>query len=286
MTTKLETTPQRNSPELWRAAIVERRPDAHKYQRGSVLVWSGPPLATGASRLAAIAALRAGAGVVTLAGTQAALMVHATHVTAIMLRQADDATGLAELLENGRYTAVVLGPAMGVGATTCKLVTAAMRAKIACVLDADALTSFAGKLAELSDLIAENPAPVIITPHEGEFTKLIGEAAGNRLDRCREAARLLGATVVLKGPNTVIAAADIRAAVNDIAPPWLATAGAGDVLAGIIGGLLAQGIAGFEAACAGVWIHSRAAHMAGIGMIADDLAVAVSNSRHELTEVS
>lgn len=286
MTTKLETTPSRNLPDLWRDALFHANPNAHKYQRGSVLVWSGPPLATGASRLAAIAALRAGAGVVTLAGTQAALMVQATHVTAIMLRQVDDATGLAELLEDDRYTSVVLGPAMGVGPATRELVTAAMRAKIACVLDADALTSFAGRLAELADLIAHNPKPVVITPHEGEFTRLIGKAAGDRLDRSREAARLLGATVVLKGSNTVIASADVRAAVNDIAPPWLATAGAGDVLAGIIGGLLAQGIAGFEAACAGVWIHSRAAHIAGIGMIADDLALAVSKSQHELTEVS
>jgi ADP-dependent NAD(P)H-hydrate dehydratase / NAD(P)H-hydrate epimerase len=275
-----QPAPCRNTPDLWRDAMADAGLDAHKYQRGSVLVWSGPPLATGASRLAAIAALRAGAGLVTLAGQRAALMVHAAHVTAIMLRQADGADGLAELLADARYTSLVLGPAMGVGAAARELVSTAMRAGRPCVLDADALTSFAGEPSALAARIAENSAPVVVTPHEGEFARLMGERSGARLDRGRAAAHALGATVVLKGPATVIAAADGRTAIDNNGPPWLATAGSGDVLTGIIGGLMAQGMAGFEAACASVWIHGSAARIAGQGMIADDLALAVSKARH------
>ena len=272
----------RNAPDLWRHALTDAGPDAHKYQHGSVLVWSGPPLATGASRLAALAALRAGAGVVTLAGTQAALMVHAAHVTAVMLRQVDDAVTLAQVLTDDRYTAVVLGPAMGVGAVTRELVQVALQSNQACVLDADTLTSFAGEPTNLANFIAQNSAPVVVTPHEGEFHRLMGDVSGDKLDRVGKAAGALGATVVLKGKDTIIVSVDGRTVVNDSAPPWLATAGAGDVLAGIIGGLLAQGMAGFEAACAGVWLHSRAAHIAGYGMIADDLVLAVSNASREL----
>lgn len=277
-----------NAPALWRHMLIDQAPDAHKYQHGSVLVWSGPPLATGAARLAATAALRAGAGLVTLAGETAALMVHAAHVTAIMLKRADSPAGLATLLEDSRYNAVILGPAIGVGALTCELVAAAMAARRACVLDADALTSFAGKARQLADLIAVNGYPVVLTPHDGEFQKLMGaqleqsdvggDQAAWRMDRASEAAAFFGATLVLKGSRTIIAATDGRLAVNDNAPAWLATAGSGDVLSGIIGGLLAQGMPGFEAACAGVWLHGLAGQIAGRGMIADDLALAVSKA--------
>ena len=277
----------RNTPDLWRSALIDAGPEAHKYQRGSALVWSGPPLATGASRLAAIAALRAGAGVVTLAGDAAALAVHAAHVTAIMLKPARNAAGLPRLVEETRASACVLGPAMGAGAPARRLIETALRLNIACVLDADALTSFAGQSAALGKSIARTTAPVVLTPHEGEFARLMGRehsfsATQPRLSRARDAARMLRATVVLKGSRTVIAAADGRAAVNDNAPPWLATAGSGDVLAGVIGGLLAQGMPDFEAACAGVWLHGLAGAFAGRGMIADDLAVAVSQAVRSL----
>lgn len=281
-----------NAPELWRDVLPNPTPEAHKYNHGSVLVWSGPPLATGAARLAAIAALRAGAGVVTLAGEHAALMVHAAHVTAVMLKQADGPAGLAALLADNRFNAIVLGPAMGIGSITGELVAAAMRAQRACVLDADALTSFAGKADALAKLTRANASSVILTPHVGEFQRLmdvqlmrdilVADRAEWRMTEARDAAVLFDATIVLKGAKTVIAAADGRLAVNENAPPWLATAGSGDVLSGIIGGLLAQDMPGFEAACAGVWLHGLAGQIAGRGMIADDLALAVSKAVREL----
>lgn len=283
-----------NTPELWRDLLIEKPAGAHKYDHGAVLVWSGPPLRTGAARLAATAALRAGAGVVTLAGSKAALMVHAAHVTAIMLKQADSAADLASLLDDQRINAVILGPAMGVGGTTRDLVSAAMVAQRACVLDADALTSFAGQQTALAELIGMNTRPVVLTPHEGEFARMTGLSAQGhqagdshaqwRLGHAVQTAASFGATIVLKGAQTIIAAADGRAALNSNAPPWLATAGSGDVLAGIIGGLLAQGMPGFEAACAGVWLHGLAGQISGRGMIADDLAIAVSKSAAALHE--
>ncbi len=282
-----------NTPALWRAALMgQASAEAHKYQRGSVLVWSGPPLATGAARLAATAALRAGAGVVTLTGAAAALRVHAAHVTAIMLKPANGPAGLTALLDDPRHTAVVLGPAMGVGGLTRALVAAAMTAGRAGVLDADALSSFADQPDTLASLIRHNPAPVVLTPHEGEFIRLTGTPALQspmaedhaqwRRHHARQAAAAFGATLVLKGRRTLIAGADGRLVVNDNAPPWLATAGSGDVLAGLIGGLLAQGLAGFEAACAGVWLHGLAGQIVGRGLIADDLAVAVSKAIAQL----
>ena len=277
-----------NTPGMWLGALIDRGPSAHKYQHGSVLVWSGPPLATGASRLAATAALRAGAGLVTLAGTKEALMVHAAHVTAVMLKQAEGSAELTELLKDKRYTSVVLGPANGVGPEMRELVAATMAAQRACVLDADALTSFSGEARELANIIQTNREPVVLTPHEGEFLRLTGtkpppvepgEAQGEwRVVNARDAARLFQSTLVLKGARTVVAAADGRVAINENAPPWLATAGSGDVLSGIIGGLLAQGMPGFEAACAGVWLHGLAGQIAGRGMIAEDLVLAVSNA--------
>lgn len=286
--------PTLNAPELWCHALDPKAPNAHKYDHGSVLVWSGPPLATGAARLAATAALRAGAGLVTLAGDQASLMVHAAHVTAIMLKQADGPDGLALLLGDRRYNAIILGPAAGVGPATRDLVEVAMAAGRDCVLDADALTSFAGQEMKLATLIAGNPRSVVLTPHEGEFHRLMGTQAGQgerpgdhaewRVSAARKAAALFGATIVLKGAKSVIAARDGRLAMNENAPPWLATAGSGDVLSGIIGGLLAQGMPGFEAACAGVWLHGLAGEIAGRGMIADDLALTVSKAVASLHE--
>jgi ADP-dependent NAD(P)H-hydrate dehydratase / NAD(P)H-hydrate epimerase len=280
--------PMANVPALWGHALAAPAADANKYQHGSVLVWTGPPLATGAARLAATAALRVGAGLVTLAGEGAALLVHAAHVTAIMLREANGAAGLAKLLSDVRFNAIVLGPAMGVSANSRELVAVAMAAGRACVLDADALTSFAGKAKSLADLIAGNAKPVVLTPHDGEFLRLIGAQdlgsgpkdarADLRIAQAFDAAAFFGATVVLKGARTVIAAPDGRIAINRNAPSWLATAGSGDVLSGIIGGLLARGMPGFEAASAGVWLHGLAGQIAGRGMIADDLALAVSKA--------
>jgi NAD(P)H-hydrate epimerase len=207
---------------------------------------------------------------VTVASPPNAVLVNASHLTAIMVRGFEGASGLAQLLADPRRPSVVIGPANGVGDGTRANVEAALSSNAAAVLDADALTSFKEDRSRLFSSIRNRLPPVVMTPHEGEFSRLF-PADGSRLDRTRGAAAESGAIVVLKGSDTVIAAPDGRAAINSNAPPDLATAGSGDVLAGLIGGLLAQGLPGFEAACAGVWVHGAAAAAFGRGLIAEDL---------------
>jgi hydroxyethylthiazole kinase-like uncharacterized protein yjeF len=259
-----------NRPELWRKELAQPQPDDHKYRRGHTFVVSGPPDRTGAARLAAAAALRIGAGAVTVASPPDAVLVNASHLTAVMVRDFVGAAGLADLLSGPRPKSVVVGPANGVGGSTRANVEAALASDAAAVLDADALTSFKEDRSALFSSVRNRRPPVVLTPHEGEFLRLFS-AGGSRLDRAREAAAESGAIVVLKGSDTVIATPDGRAAINSNAPPDLATAGSGDVLAGLIGGLLAQGLPGFEAACAGVWVHGAAAAAFGRGLIAEDL---------------
>ncbi len=265
-----------NRPDLWRRDFPVPRIDGHKYSRGHAVAVSGPMWRTGAARLAARAALRAGAGLVTIASPREALAVNAAASLAVMVRPVDGPAELSDFLADRRLNAVVIGPGGGVGPQMRALVGAVLAGDRAAVLDADALTSFADDPAELfSAITVRAGAPTILTPHEGEFARLFGRAAGaasSKLDRARRAAEASKAVVLLKGPDTVVAAPDGRAAIADNAPPFLATAGSGDVLAGLIAGLAAQRMAAFEAACAAVWIHGEAGAEAGPGLIAEDLS--------------
>ena len=266
-----------NIPQAWRESFPVPQVDAHKYARGHTLVVSGDIATTGAARMSARAALRAGAGLVTLATPRDALAVNAAALTAVMVRTIDGAIEFAEMLGDKRLNSLVIGPGAGVGPRTRDFVITALSAKRALVLDADALTSFAQAPDRLFEAIkASYGAQVILTPHEGEFPRVFSDISNkhpfrSKLERVRAAAERSGAVVLLKGPDTVVASPEGRATIAANAPPWLATAGAGDVLAGIIAGLLAQGVRAFEAASMGVWMHGEAAREAGPGLIAEDL---------------
>jgi hydroxyethylthiazole kinase-like uncharacterized protein yjeF len=270
-----------NLPDLWRANFPVPHLDGHKYDRGHAVVVSGGMSSTGAARLAAHGALRAGAGLVTIASPREALAINAAANLAIMVHPVVGAAELTALLADRRINAVALGPGLGIGAATRALMFAALDGERACVLDADALTSFAVGPDRLVDAIRARPdRAVIMTPHEGEFSRLFSALepktqVGSKLERARLAAHVSGAVVVLKGADTVIAMPDGWAAITANAPAWLATAGSGDVLAGMIAGLLAQGMPPFEAASAAVWLHAEAGNEVGPGLISEDLPEAL-----------
>lgn len=264
-----------DEPPLWSASFPRLRLDSHKYTRGHAVVVSGDASHTGAARLAARAALRAGAGLVTVASPPSALLVNAAHLTSVMLQPFDGADALTAILEDKRKNALLIGPGAGIGAHTRENVLAALLSGAAMVLDADALTSFAEIPRDLFVAIAGYFAgPVVMTPHDGEFARLFPQIAaseGRKLARARAAAAEASAVIVLKGADTVIAAPDGRAAIAMNGGPELATAGSGDVLGGIILALLAQAMPPFEAACAGVWLHGEAGSCFGPGLISEDL---------------
>ena len=265
-----------NHPDLWMARFPWPSLEGHKYVRGHAIVVSGDASHTGAARLGARAALRTGAGLVTVASPPDALSINAAQLTAVMCTSFEGVAGFADVLGDPRRNVVLLGPGNGVTEATRANVLAALGAGKACVLDADALSVFAAAPAELFGAMAGRSC--LLTPHEGEFRRLFGSAVGaggGKVARARAAARLSGATVLLKGADTVVAAPDGRAVINANAPPELATAGSGDTLAGIALGLMAQGLDPFEAGSAAAWLHGAAAGEVGPGLIADDLAEAL-----------
>jgi ADP-dependent NAD(P)H-hydrate dehydratase / NAD(P)H-hydrate epimerase len=265
-----------NTPTLWGSAFPQPSPRGHKYSRGHAVVVSGGLATTGAARLAARGALRAGAGLVTIASPRDALAVNAASSLAVMVRAVDGPAELAEFLSDKRRNAVVVGPGGGTGTAMREQVHAALASDAAVVIDADALTSFADSPDAMNSAIGRRSSGVVLTPHEGEFTRLFQylekiSQSNHKLEKTRLAAGFAGAVVLYKGGDTVVAAPDGRATIAENAPPTLATAGSGDVLSGLIAGLMAQGMPAFEAACAGVWLHGEAANEFGPGLIAEDL---------------
>ncbi|MGE0698895.1 MAG: NAD(P)H-hydrate dehydratase [Hyphomicrobiaceae bacterium] len=267
--------PQANARASWLPWLPRPRLDGHKYTRGHAVVVSGGIEMSGAARLCARGALRMGAGLVTVASPPDALQAHAAQLNATLLKAGTTPADIARILSDTRFTAVGIGPGLGRGDKAFEQVMAVLASGTAAILDADALTVAAAAPETLFRSVAGRERSVVLTPHEGEFRRLFPDVAGSKLDKARAAAALSGAVVLLKGPDTVIAAPDGRAAINENAPPTLATAGSGDVLAGFVTGLLAQGMPSFEAACASVWLHGECANVLGPGLIAEDISEAL-----------
>jgi NAD(P)H-hydrate epimerase len=260
-----------NHPRLWRQLLPRRTAASHKYTHGHALVLGGGIASSGAARMAARAALRAGAGLVSVVCPKDALPVYAAQLSAVMVAPFADDQEFTHILADPRRNGMLLGPGAGVGQVLRERVLRVLAAAKACVLDADALTSFQDQPQALFEAIR---GACVLTPHEGEFQRLFAHE-GDRPTRALAAAAQSGAVTLLKGGDTVIAAADGRAVIQPAAPPALATAGSGDVLAGIVLGLLVQGMPAFEAAAAAVWLHARSGYLAGTGLIAEDLPEAL-----------
>lgn len=259
-----------NVPSLWGQTFPFSGPQTHKYGRGHMLVLGGKEPTLGASRLASLAGLRVGAGLVTLAAPTETYAVQASALMDVMVRRFDSAFGFMGIVNDPRIRSVLVGPGAGRGEKTVDLVKQVGAKNKSLVLDADALASLVGRV----DLIKELKSPeVVLTPHEGEFAKLFPNIsfAEDRLDAAKKAAKETNSVVVLKGVSTIVAAPDGRASVATNAPSWLSVGGTGDVLSGMICGLITQGMPAFEAASAGVWVHGEAGMSAGRGLLASDL---------------
>lgn len=269
-----------NSRSLFISAWPQPHVDTHKYRKGHAGVFSGGARSTGAARLAAMAAARAGAGAVTMFSPPGAVIVHASHVTSAMLKTTGSVEEISALLDDDRLTSLVIGPGFGryewLREVTGYILKSSRPRGL--VLDADIFSAFNQRPTDLFAAIAASPCHAVLTPHQGEFERMFPDIAASELSKvemARTAAKRASAVIVYKGPDTVIAAPDGRAAINTNGGPELATAGSGDVLAGIIAGLLAQGMPPFEAACAGAYVHGQAGKRCGSGLIAEDLAAAI-----------
>jgi hydroxyethylthiazole kinase-like uncharacterized protein yjeF len=266
-----------NGPGQWAGRLPSPGEETHKYMRGHLAVFSGEATKTGAARMSAMAGLKAGAGLVTIASPKEAVAENATHLTAVMLYVVDSDADLFRWLNDERLQTFVLGPGFGAGGKARSFVAALRQRHL--VLDADGISSFRNDPAELFALFADGETRLVLTPHEGEFHRLFADIAADatmsKVDKAQAAARRANAAIVYKGADTVIASPDGRALINTNAPIWLATAGSGDVLAGIIGAMMAQGLPAFEAAAAGVYLHGIAGTRAGKGLTAEDLVACV-----------
>jgi len=298
---QLKITTFENTPDLWlRWSFPRTAVDTHKYKRGQVGVFSGGPSSTGAARLSALAAARGGAGAVTILSPADAMQVNAAHLTSIMLRAVDTVAEAGEFIDERQHTAFVLGPGFGVGEKARDFALCLLNQNSSydfergglfggVVLDADGLSSFRDSPNVLFEAAHRTFAPkLVLTPHEGEFARLFPDIAKSKkqskLAKARAAAQRANAVIVYKGADTVIAAPDGLAAINGNGAQWLATAGSGDVLAGIAAAMLAQGMPPFHAACAAVWIHAEAGSRFGPGLIAEDLPLAIVPILRELIE--
>ncbi len=269
---------RRNEPSLWRQHLRRRTPTDHKYRFGHAYILGGPAATTGATRMAATAALRSGAGLVSILCEEAALATYAAHMTAVMTKPYAEEADLARLLADPRVTARLYGPGAGVTPATRRRTEMLLETGRPTVLDADALTVFRD---DRRALFARLGGHCVLTPHDGEYARLFAHR-GSRLERARKAAAESGAVILLKGGDTVVAEPGGSATLLADAPPELATAGSGDVLAGILTGLLAQGLPAFAAASAAVWIHAEAARRAGGLLTAEDLLPPLSRVMDDL----
>lgn len=283
----MSQTAIQNTPNLWLKFFPFPSRDGNKYDRGHALIYGGAVL-TGATRLSARAAQRIGAGVVTLAAMESAFRIYAEALESVMVQPVNDLEAWKKLLTNPKMETLLIGPGLGLGMTERKLVLAAVDQSKPCVIDADGISNFADSP---HDLLSRLHTSCILTPHEGEFGRLFGtqvDMTADKLTRARSAAKIAGCIVLLKGADTIIAAPnDNSIIINNNGPPWLATAGAGDVLAGLILGLITQKMPVYEATAAAAWLHgSIAKAFGGPGMIAEDIVAGIPLALKSLSEAS
>ncbi len=272
----------KNTPDLWLKNFPHPSKEGNKYDRGHLVVSGGEIACTGATKIAARSALRAGAGLVSVACDATALPIYAAAFSAVMTKLVSSVEDFSSLIADERVTAVLIGCGGGVTQKTQDFVLTSLSHGKKTVLDADALSIFTKNPDKLFSAIKSE---AILTPHEGEFKRLFGSLISDnddRLERARKAANISGAVVILKGFNTIIAAPDGAYAINENATPYLATAGSGDALAGIAASLLAQGMHAFNAACAAVWLHGEVASRFGAGLIAEDIAEGIPSVLQEI----
>ena len=278
----------RNSPQLFAEHLPTFHSTSHKYQRGHVLVRSGPMHSTGAARLSATTALNCGTGVVSMASSKQALPVNASHLTAVMLAQCDCVNDWLELLLRPNVNTGIIGPGNGLDEQTQQCVLKSLEASVSLILDADALSCWQSSPERFISALQIAKSPVILTPHAAEFNRVFKNSRidklPSKLHQAKAAAELTKAVIIYKGADTVVAAPDGRAAINSNAPPWLATAGSGDVLAGAVAALHAQAMPVYESALAAVWLHGQAATSLGYPLTAEQLSVQMGLELHHLAK--